>query len=352
MKCAIAALGIFVLSLTVSGQSLQCITVPGATPLLRAEGTTERVGDLIIQCSGGVPTPAGGVVPQVDIQIYVNANVTSRLLADPLAEALLLIDDPPAGAQAGCLPAPSATACQVTGVGGANGVSFGTGAAPNVYQGRLSGVNSIIWRGIPVDPPGANNFRTLRITNVRVNASSLPVSGGNTPTVVQEFLVATPPQVLPFANPQITVGLITPGLAFTLRTAADDAPLGATGAMLQQCQPNNLNTFNNSTAALTEGTTFTARFQEGFASSFAPRNTATALVGANYTADSSPVPGAQDSPGLICDVCRRAVLHGNGILQSQPVADDVFRGSGGHRHPADAALFGDPVRRAPHGRNL
>jgi hypothetical protein len=66
-----------------------------AQPLtVRAEGLTEQTGDLVISCTGGqVPTP-GSTLPQVNISVTLTTNITSRLLNDPITEALLFIDDP------------------------------------------------------------------------------------------------------------------------------------------------------------------------------------------------------------------------------------------------------------------
>ncbi len=59
--------------------SLSCVSNAGATPLVRAEGLTELVGDVVLNCTGGTPTPAGSLVPLVNLQIFLNTNVTSRL---------------------------------------------------------------------------------------------------------------------------------------------------------------------------------------------------------------------------------------------------------------------------------
>ena len=126
-----------------SGPPVQCVANAGVPPTLRAEGLTELVGDVLLQCSGGgAPLPAGSPVPQINVQVFLNTNVTSRLLGDSLTEALLLIDDPlpenqyiAAGGEppntVGCEPSPT---------------------CPNVFYGRRAGPNSLIWYGIPFQP--------------------------------------------------------------------------------------------------------------------------------------------------------------------------------------------------------
>ena len=51
-------------------------------PLIRSSGLTEAVGDLVWGCTGGRPTPSGQQVQPVNLQMYLPASVTSRLLGD------------------------------------------------------------------------------------------------------------------------------------------------------------------------------------------------------------------------------------------------------------------------------
>jgi len=75
-----------------------------SAPMLLAEGFTERTADIVITCTGGTPVTPGNPVPAVDVTVYYNAGVTSRLLLTPgdptagyVSEALLLIDEPGSG---------------------------------------------------------------------------------------------------------------------------------------------------------------------------------------------------------------------------------------------------------------
>jgi hypothetical protein len=90
--------------------ALQCVANAGVPPIVRAEGIAELMGDLVLNCNGGYPAgnldgstlmgPA--VIPQVNVQIFLNANVTSKLISDPGSEALLMIDEPSATDQHIC----------------------------------------------------------------------------------------------------------------------------------------------------------------------------------------------------------------------------------------------------------
>jgi hypothetical protein len=102
--------------------TLSCATT-ASTPTIRAEGFTELVGDIILNCSGGTPTPAGQPIPQVNITIFMNTAITSRLLqnSSQASEALLLIDEPNGlgslvRQQLAC--ATPSTGCLINGTGG------------------------------------------------------------------------------------------------------------------------------------------------------------------------------------------------------------------------------------------
>ncbi len=80
---------------------LVCSTNVTVTPNLRGEGYTEQTGDITLTCTGGVPTGNGLAIPAVNITVFYNTAVTSRLLptsaSSAISEALLLIDEPGSG---------------------------------------------------------------------------------------------------------------------------------------------------------------------------------------------------------------------------------------------------------------
>src|ERR1700704_60168 len=79
---------------TVYAQTLQCTSNGGVSTPARSEGIAEMVGDLVLVCTGGTPTAAGSPVPAVNIRIFLNTDLTSKLLAGNWSESLLLIDEP------------------------------------------------------------------------------------------------------------------------------------------------------------------------------------------------------------------------------------------------------------------
>ena len=239
--------------------TLTCFTSGGTNTPNRAEGLTELEGDFQVTCSGGVPTAPGVAIPQVNIQVFLNTNITSRLMDTvtpyPHSEAVLLLDEPAPGAQFGCNNptscvaygnglgtgnAPSTVGYYGSGTIGATvaGCAFANGTCSgnnrNVFQGIQTAPNSITFLGVPIDPPGTNGSRFIRITNIRGNANALGVAGSSaTPTSVIETITATPFNFLPVnGNASQTVGSVQRGLAFSVVNSAGNA---ITVNNFQQC---------------------------------------------------------------------------------------------------------------------
>ena len=61
-------------------QQENCSAQATSSTPLRGEGFTEQTGDILINCVGGIPIAPGGSIPLVNIQVFYNTTVTSRLL--------------------------------------------------------------------------------------------------------------------------------------------------------------------------------------------------------------------------------------------------------------------------------
>ena len=196
-----------------SAQSPLSCTMTSVPTLLRAEGLTELIGDIILTCTGGVPTPVNQPIPQVNLTIYLPANVTSRILPNGASDALLLIDEPGTAQNPVQRVCANTNGCVVTGTGGVGEPFDGSDATrPNIFQGLVA-ANSVTFPGVPVEGPGDTGIRTYRITNVRINASSLGVVSPNTLPVIAN--VSTNGSTsLPVALPQRSVGTVTASLTF------------------------------------------------------------------------------------------------------------------------------------------
>ena len=143
-------------------------------PTVRAEGLTERVGDILLTCTGGTPTKVGTLVPAVNLTVFFNPAITSRLYPNAWSEVLLLIDEPGSGQQGTtntqlACNSPNGT-CPITGTGTGIGTYDGSQGRPNVFQGQVD-QNSVTFFSVPVDPPSTGTARVLRMTNLRINAT-------------------------------------------------------------------------------------------------------------------------------------------------------------------------------------
>jgi hypothetical protein len=245
-----------------------CTANAGVPPLVRVESFTELVGDFVLNCTGGIPTALGAAVPQANFQLFLNTNVTSRLLngSSTLNEALLMIDEPAAAQQRVCTPGP----CSISGTG--SGINYAsTAGIPNVYQGSLVAANSIAWLGVPIDAPGAAATRIVRFSNVRANANQLGLSGTLVPTQIAMFLSVSGANSIAINNPQQTVGYIQSGLIFNIYSGTSGSPAGVP-ANLQQCVNNNVGMSTDYTSAsYLQGRTLTLSYKENFATAFRPR---------------------------------------------------------------------------------
>jgi len=201
---------------------IQCAVAAGTpVPTLRAEGLTEEVGDVVLDCTGGVPTPPGTIIFQTDLTINLPGPVTSRPLGSA-TEALLLIDDPGPSQQVVC-PTP-ATGCPVAGAGGI--VSFAAAGLTNVFQGVMAGQNAVTFHGIPVEPPAPGGpQRVYRITNIRTNASGYVFNASGLAPV--PAYISWSDTAVPIANPAPTVGYNAKSLNYSA---------ASTASSLQQCQ--------------------------------------------------------------------------------------------------------------------
>lgn len=223
-----------------SADSQTCST-SAVPPSVSSAGTTELVSDVVLSCTGGTPTVPPAQIPTANITLFFNSAVTSRLIA-PASEARL---------------------------------DYGGG---NFYDGIVSG-NSITWFGIPIDPPGAGVTRTLRFTNIRLNASGIGVGPNGTPgQLIASISVSGSTSVL-ISNPTPTIGFVLPGLVASARNAASSKVLTAP-ATLMQC------------ATAKGARVATLRYAEQFPTDFKRRNVATTPQAPLATAD-------QNVPGMI-----------------------------------------------------
>jgi len=245
-----------------------CTASVSVPPVLRAEGLTETVGDIVLACSGGAVVAPGTslALNTANITVSFGTNVTSRLLSPTLGvtsstmagntnEALLLIDEPNSS-EPGPVPGFGPNAGQV--LCGSGGLPFSTvGAGPggcpefvelsaavnvmtnaavaspvyptnvgaNVFSGVWGGSsapNQVTFYGIPIMPPTtAGAERVFRMTNIRINANALaggPLAGT---TQVYAYISISGPTSVPVNNSTLVAGSVQSGLTTSMRNASD-----------------------------------------------------------------------------------------------------------------------------------
>jgi hypothetical protein len=271
---------------------LSCTSNAGAPNLVHAEGIADFAGDLVLNCTGGSPTPQGEPIPEYKITLTLNTNVTSQLLphGPKLSEALLMIDDPfPASPFPSFLsPFPSEPpqilctplggTCAETGTGGSPSPYQ---SQPNVFVGKQITAKSLQWQ-IPIDPPGVNLTRVIRLTNVRADASQLGVPTGFVPTEVKATVGIQGAEPVAVAAPQQIVAL---------GVAGADVSVTASNPILQ-CVPHNASLVGGSGVAAFD---FSTQIAEAFSYSFKNRNYGTEIFGVEF-----PEPlSEQNVPGFV-----------------------------------------------------
>ncbi len=272
-----------------------CIATSGVPNIVRAEGITEQVGDVVLNCTGGKPTPQGVPIPEYTLTYTLNTNITSRRLpeAPDLSAALLFIDEP-----APAMPIPSyvqpqpfqppqilcknvGSNCGETGTGGTPN-PYAT--QPNVFVGKQVGPATVSWK-VPIDPPGGGSVRVIRMTNVRGNASLLSISSGLIPTQVNAMVESPGTPSLPVAGAQqLVVGQSIQGAPASVFSSAS----------LPRCKPHNAVLLGGSGTAAFD---LSVQVQEGFSYAFKNRNYGTTLDGPVF-------PGPlveQNVPGFVYD---------------------------------------------------
>src|SRR5580704_17195795 len=145
--------------------SLTCTALSTPAPV-RGEGITERVGDIVLLCSGG--TPAAHITG--NFSVILNVPITNRLASNSSSvTGLVFTADSGSGPQAIATP--------------------GTLGAPNILT--FSGVSFTL---------STSGSATLRLANIRANASQLMLAPSAS---IQAFLSI---DVLPLQSNQLTVG--------------------------------------------------------------------------------------------------------------------------------------------------
>ncbi len=337
---ALAVLALFaglasaqILSSTAGTGPFQCTASVAVPPVLRAEGLTELVGDIVLTCTGGATPTVGALLATANFTVSFGTNVTSRLLNYNLypsssvtspntSEALLLIDEPGSGLQIGSGtgapwtgqtnigPGAAQTLC-VNGTQPASYMGAGNGGCPqyvaqvsggdyvmsssagnvytnpaNVYAGVVSS-NQVTFFGIPIMPPtSANVSRVFRMTNIRINTNALGASGSPGTFQVQASISISGSTSVPIYTPVQIAGFVQTGLTTSLRNTGNFGSLSVPN--FAQCS-----TQGSASAPAQVGV---LQFSENFGTAFKTR---VAPLSATPGAGQSTNPTGQNIPGAI-----------------------------------------------------
>ena len=218
---------------TASAQSspLTC-NATSVPPIVRSEGITERVGNIVIFCSGG--TPNARITG--NFSVFLSVNITNRVSGNNVTDVQFTVDN-------------------------------GSGPQAVNVPGTIAGPSNLVYNGLSftLSPTGS---ATLLVANLRgaANQLMLPSVGG-----IQAFVAFTAGNLVNFTNAQFPVARIQRGL---YSGQSSKLICGTNGSAL----PATLS-FSNLIAA---GTVFAStRVTEGFADAFGPRS-----AWANLNADS------------------------------------------------------------------
>jgi uncharacterized protein (TIGR03437 family) len=193
-----------------------CVT-SSVPPTVRAEGLAERMGDLILQCSGST---AGAVITS-NYTITLPVSVTNRIDNNNLTtDAVLSVD-------------------------------YGLGYVPTTVPGLVNG-NSISFNGATITVPASGNFN-LKFSNIRADVHQLT---GTTPAPVTADISSA----LQITQGQAIVAFAQPGLYASLYSTG----ITCTGSPLPS-------TLDLSDLFADRTAFFSTRVTEGFAGAFLPQ---------------------------------------------------------------------------------
>ncbi len=213
-----------------NAQNLIC-NATAVPPIVRGEGVTERIGDIVLNCSGG--TPNARITG--NFSVFLNTNITNRVAANSVTDVVFTIDT-------------------------------GSGPLPATVPGTITGPGSLVYNGLSFNLSSAGTA-VLRIANIRTAAIQLMLLPN---ALIQAFLGFNGGNLVSITNSQLTVGSVERALFAGNSSRLVCAPGGS-------LLPDTLLV----STLLKTAAYATTRVTEGFADAFGPRS-----AWANLNADS------------------------------------------------------------------
>ncbi len=200
---------------------LTCQTT-AVPPLVAAEGITERIGDILMSCTGGTP----GARVTGNFSVFLNVNITNHVSGNTVTDVVFTVDN-------------------------------GSGPQPVNAPGTLVATNQLVYNGLSftLSPAGA---ALLRIANVRAAANQAGLGPNNPVNAFLAFNLPGPPST----NSQLLVATaeraLFAGFSSKIVCAPNGSPL-----------PDNPGSFASFLAS--RAIFNSTRITEGFADAFNPR---------------------------------------------------------------------------------
>jgi len=203
--------GALLFTTVASADPYGCSITPTQT-LVRQEGLADYVGDIVLDCHGDVPNPAVGI-KDVNIRMTIDTpgvNITSNLLetTNVVTEATMVMNEGLTSTgrrYIGYVTAPPVAVPQSDG-------------SQNVYQAVKVADNAVEWQGVVVAGPGSNPFHLIRLTNVRVNAASLPVGAA----IIARVNITSPTSFPILNTASVTVANVIKAMTFSVVASSFD----------------------------------------------------------------------------------------------------------------------------------
>jgi len=212
----------------VAAQPTTCSTSAVPT-LVRDEGLTERVGDIIYTC-----TAVPNLAVSINLSVQLNTEVTNRLSTGKMITGTVFT------------------------------VDNGPGPQPVLIQPVLLTPTTLIWENVPLQF-SAQGTLLIRIAGIRAEANALPVGSQIDALLGGELLIS--PSVLTVGTPELSLYV---GYSTNLICEQYGSPLPANTASFQ--------------SLIQAGTSFTTtRLTESFVSAFSPKSAPANLNADNGT---------------------------------------------------------------------
>jgi uncharacterized protein (TIGR03437 family) len=216
-------LGLGLASTCVAQNSNLTCNATSVPPIVRAEGITERIGDIVVNCSGGAP----GAKITGNFGVFLPVNVTNRIAGTTISGVNFTVDS-------------------------------GSGPQAVTTPGTLAGPGNIVYNGLTFTL-SSTGTATLRIAGIRVAASQLMLLPN---TAIQASLTFNSGTLISLTSSTLIVGQIARGLYTGSSTALICAPTGST-----------LPSTVGFASFINSGVIFSStRMTEGFADAFGSRN--------------------------------------------------------------------------------